>query len=83
MTTDERTFLNAICAQPDDDTARLVFADWLAENGDPDRGEFIRCEVELARTQPGSEPDERRRRVLLEPGERDLREGPLRGSGAG
>ncbi len=65
MTTDERTFLNAICAQPEDDTARLVFADWLAENGDPDRGEFIRCEVELSRTQPGSDDDNRRRSVLL------------------
>jgi uncharacterized protein (TIGR02996 family) len=66
MNPDERTFLNAICAQPEDDTARLVFADWLAENGDPDRGEFIRCDVELARTPPGSDNDERRRRVLLE-----------------
>src|SRR5262245_16552022 len=65
MTSDERAFLNAICAQPDDDTARLVYADWLAENGDSDRGEFIRCEVELARTPPDSDT-ERRRRVLLE-----------------
>ena len=66
MTTDERAFLNAICEHPDDDTARLVYADWLAENGDPDRGEFIRTEIELARTPPESEDDERRRRVLLD-----------------
>jgi uncharacterized protein (TIGR02996 family) len=66
MTTDERAFLDAICAQPDDDTARLVYADWLAENGQPDRGEFIRAEIELANTPPTTEADERRRRVLLD-----------------
>ncbi len=66
MTTDERAFLDAITAQPDDDTARLVYADWLAENGDPDRGEFIRVEIELEHTPPNTERDERRRRVLFE-----------------
>lgn len=38
-------FLRAICADPDDDTVRLVYADWLDENGDPDRAEFIRLQV--------------------------------------
>jgi uncharacterized protein (TIGR02996 family) len=66
MNTDERAFLDAICAQPDDDTARLVYADWLAENGQADRGEFIRADIEFARTPPNTETDERRRRVLLE-----------------
>ena len=66
MTTDERAFLDAICAQPDDDTARLVYADYLTENGQPDRGEFIRAEIELANTPPTTEADERRRRVLLD-----------------
>lgn len=65
MTTDERTFLDAIIAEPDDDTVRLVYADWLAENGDPDRGEFIRAEIELARTPPDSEHAERRRSFLF------------------
>jgi uncharacterized protein (TIGR02996 family) len=69
MTGDERAFLDAICAQPDDDTARLVYADWLADNGDADRGEFIRVEVELARTPRLTDEDERRRRVLI--GRRD------------
>ncbi|MGL6094372.1 MAG: TIGR02996 domain-containing protein, partial [Fimbriiglobus sp.] len=41
-------FLAAICAAPDDDLSRLVFADWLDENGDPDRAEFIRVQCELA-----------------------------------
>lgn len=66
MTTDERAFLDAICDQPGDDTARLVYADYLTENGQPDRGEFIRAEIELANTPPTTEADERRRRVLLE-----------------
>ncbi|WP_171473205.1 TIGR02996 domain-containing protein [Frigoriglobus tundricola] len=66
MSTDERAFLDAIIAAPDDDTARLVYADWLTENGRPDRGAFIRTEIELARTPPTTEEDERRRRVLIE-----------------
>src|SRR6476659_4565973 len=42
-------FLRAICEAPDDDAPRLVFADWLDEAGDPDRAEFIRRHVQLAR----------------------------------
>ena len=42
-------FLNAICADPEDDTVRLVFADWLDENGAADRAEFIRLQIERAR----------------------------------
>jgi uncharacterized protein (TIGR02996 family) len=41
--------LRAICAEPDDDTPRLVAADWLEEHGDADRAAFIRIQVELAR----------------------------------
>jgi len=41
-------FLEAIAEAPDEDTPRLIYADWLMEQGDP-RGEFIRCQVELAR----------------------------------
>jgi uncharacterized protein (TIGR02996 family) len=39
----------AICAQPDEDTPRLVFADLLEEEGDPARAAFIRKQVALAR----------------------------------
>jgi uncharacterized protein (TIGR02996 family) len=39
-------FLETILADPDDNTARLVFADWLEEHGDP-RGEFIRTQIAL------------------------------------
>lgn len=42
-------FVAAIVANPDDDTARLVAADFLEENGDPDRAAFIRVQVQLAR----------------------------------
>jgi uncharacterized protein (TIGR02996 family) len=66
MMTEEDAFLHAIREQPDDDTVRLVYADWLAENGQPDRGEFIRVQIELACTPPTEEADERRRRVLLD-----------------
>jgi uncharacterized protein (TIGR02996 family) len=42
-------FLAAILAEPDDDLPRLIYADWLDERGDPDRAEFIRTQIELAR----------------------------------
>jgi uncharacterized protein (TIGR02996 family) len=41
--------LAAVRAEPDDDTARLVLADWLEEHGDSARAEFIRVQCELAR----------------------------------
>jgi uncharacterized protein (TIGR02996 family) len=43
----EEDFLQAILENPDDDVPRLIFADWLEEQGDP-RGEFIRLQCELA-----------------------------------
>ncbi len=33
---------------PDDDAPRLIYADWLEENGKPDRAEFIRVQIALA-----------------------------------
>jgi uncharacterized protein (TIGR02996 family) len=42
-------FLAAIAAAPDDDTVRLVFADYLDENGEGERAEFIRVQCEIAR----------------------------------
>jgi uncharacterized protein (TIGR02996 family) len=44
----ENGFLQAIIHAPDDDTPRLVFADWLADHGEPERGEFIRVQIQLA-----------------------------------
>ena len=40
--------LNAVRTQPDDDVLRLAFADWLEENGDPDRADFVRVQCRLA-----------------------------------
>jgi uncharacterized protein (TIGR02996 family) len=45
-------FLQAILEDPDDDTPRLIYADWLEERGDP-RGEFIRLQCQLARMGQG------------------------------
>src|SRR5262245_39653992 len=47
--THEEAFLADILETPDDDAPRLIFADWLEENGDPDRAEFIRVQVAAAR----------------------------------
>lgn len=40
--------LAAICAAPDDDAARLAYADFLDEHGEPERAEFIRLQIDLA-----------------------------------
>ncbi len=48
--------MQQVLETPDEDFPRLVCADWLEERGDP-RGEFIRCQVELARSDP-EEDDE-------------------------
>ena len=60
-------FLDAICDDPEDDAPRLLFADWLAERGDP-RGEFIRVQCALAgldTDDPGREALKRQEADLL------------------
>jgi uncharacterized protein (TIGR02996 family) len=53
--THDEAFLQAMVEDPDDDTPRLVYADWLDENGQPERAEFIRIQCELAaRSGPGT-----------------------------
>jgi uncharacterized protein (TIGR02996 family) len=49
LTTDQAALLASILAAPKDDAPRLVFADWLDENGEGERAEFVRVQVELAR----------------------------------
>lgn len=39
--------LRAIMCNPGEDTPRLVYADWLAENGQPERAEFIQVQIAL------------------------------------
>jgi uncharacterized protein (TIGR02996 family) len=45
----EADLLAAICAAPDDDGPRLVYADWLIEHDQAARGELIAVQCELAR----------------------------------
>lgn len=42
--TDGDALLRAILDEPADDAPRLVYADWLEENGQPERAEFIRVQ---------------------------------------
>ena len=65
----EPAFLQAILDEPDDDTPRLVLADWLDDHGDPERAELIRVQCELARWVPDLDERtalRRRERQLLE-----------------
>jgi uncharacterized protein (TIGR02996 family) len=68
MTHDD-AFLKAIIESPDDDGVRLIYADWLDENGRPDRAAFIRVQTALAAL-----PDDDPRRPELEARERQLLE---------
>jgi uncharacterized protein (TIGR02996 family) len=45
--TEHDAFLQAIIESPDDDTLRLVFADWLEEHGDAARAELIQLQCSL------------------------------------
>jgi uncharacterized protein (TIGR02996 family) len=60
-------FLDAIRGEPDEDVHRLVYADWLDDQGDADRAEFIRTQCALANL-PEDDPD----RPALEECERSL-----------
>lgn len=72
--TQEQAFLRAICEDPFDDTPRLIYADWLEENGRAERAEFIRVQVEWERdfapvvqmAGAGSERWHQRRQYLVE-----------------
>lgn len=46
---DGAALLAAVLREPDEDTPRLVFADWLDEHDEPARAEFIRVQCEIAR----------------------------------
>lgn len=65
--THEEAFIADILDHPDDDAPRLIFADWLEEEGgDPDRAEFVRALLAVA--SPATQdkrPHYRRARELL------------------
>jgi uncharacterized protein (TIGR02996 family) len=72
--TDEDALMRAVIADPDDDAPRLIFADWLDENGQCERAEFIRVQIALAEMATNDErrPELRRceRRLLRRWGNR-------------
>jgi len=45
-------FIEAIRQHPEDDAVRLIAADWLDEQDQPERAEFIRLQVECAQLPP-------------------------------
>lgn len=49
MNDEDEAFVRTIVDRPGDDTARLVYADWLDERDDP-RSAYLRAELEWART---------------------------------
>jgi uncharacterized protein (TIGR02996 family) len=49
MSTARDALLAAACADPDDDTPRLAYADYLDERGEAEYATFVRRQVELAR----------------------------------
>lgn len=66
--TERDALLKAVCDYPDDDTPRLVFADWLQENGEEEYADFVRSQVRhgelLRHAAPDAEGFARRAREL-------------------
>jgi uncharacterized protein (TIGR02996 family) len=66
--TTREALLRAVCDSPDDDAPRLVFADWLEENGDENErawAEFIRVQCAAARLAADDpQREELRRRAI-------------------
>jgi uncharacterized protein (TIGR02996 family) len=50
MTDTEEMMLQAIEANRQDDASRLIYADWLEENGQVEKAEFLRLKVEARHT---------------------------------
>ncbi len=64
MTASE-AFLADIVANPADDGLRLIYADWLEDNGQTDRAEFIRVQIERVRIRNLHPPaDDEDRRII-------------------
>src|SRR4051794_16488637 len=68
----EEGFLAEVRASPEDEAPRLVYADWLEENDQPERAEFIRLQCERARLRAydprQGELQKRERQLLREHG---------------
>src|SRR5262245_51996028 len=46
---EQEKLLDGIRQHPEDDLPRLVYADWLEDNGQPERAELIRVQIVLSR----------------------------------
>lgn len=62
--TTDQGLLSTILAKPGDDAPRLAYADWLALNGQSERADFIRLQIERSRL-PRRDP------ARIYPGERE------------
>lgn len=51
--TEQEQLLRAVLLNPADDTVRLAYADWLQENGEPERAEFIRTSIHHRESENG------------------------------
>lgn len=59
-------FIQAIKNNPDDDAPRLIYADWLEEQGDTNQADFIRASIELYNMDDvGDEYDREKRSELI------------------
>src|SRR5262245_32437866 len=68
MSADRQALLQALREEPDDEKLRLIYADWLEDNGDADRAGFIRLCTELSgldEKDPHAQQLQRRRRQLF------------------
>ncbi|MGL6075065.1 MAG: TIGR02996 domain-containing protein [Fimbriiglobus sp.] len=54
MVDDQLALLRNIRAHPDDNLARLVYADWVEERGDQAMGQLIRLHIEREQSEAGS-----------------------------
>lgn len=52
-----QALLNAILEAPDDDAPRLIYADWLDEQGQGERAEFIRLQIQIEREPSFKSPE--------------------------
>ncbi len=68
MLSDGQLLLKAICADPDADLPRLVYADYLDDKGQPERAALVRLQVEFGRklrNAEGTDGEIRAREVAL------------------
>jgi uncharacterized protein (TIGR02996 family) len=71
---EQAALLAAVVAEPDDDTPRLVYADWLQENGDEEQARFIRESIACARL--ADHEDDARERIAKRLDDVAARNGP-------